>query len=133
MPEKRSNAVREEFFSFFEDLQKVLEEETRALTAIDREAMMRLLPRKLFLLERLEHLSRHEEVGEVMRSPEGQVLRNRLLTIKSRNERNRIFVEEALAVWNDFLSLLMPKQYRADGRAATMMVPHQGLTLRMEA
>lgn len=122
----------EEIFSLLDELKSALEEENRLLKKMDRKGLMELLPRKLFLVEQLEKLGQDDSpLASLVK--ENLDLKRALSDIKTLNETNRFFVEESLSLWNDFLSVLLPKQYRQDGRTETAPVPYRGVTLRMEA
>lgn len=122
----------EEIFSLLEELKLTLDEEKRLLKKMDRTGLMALLPRKLFLINQLEQASRDSKLNTSLVN-ENAELKKTLSEIKNLNDTNRLFVEESLSLWNDFLSVLLPKQYRQDGSTDTVPVPYRGVTLRMEA
>ncbi|MCX7822985.1 MAG: hypothetical protein N2260_06050 [Syntrophobacterales bacterium] len=123
--------LSEEIFSLLGELKLVLEEETRLLKRMDRGGLIALLPRKLFLVEQLEKMSIY--LKDLKSSSHAIELKRIISEIKFLNDTNRIFTEEALSLWNDLLSAILPKHYRNDGKTETAPVPLKGVTLKVEA
>lgn len=122
----------EEIFSLLEDLRSALLLETQLLKRMDRNGLMELLPRKLFLVEQVGKL-KHEDFELINLSDKVAEFRKIVSEIRITNETNRIFAEEALCLWSELLSILLPKQYSHDGKTRTDPVPFRGVALKTEA
>ncbi|MEJ5300773.1 MAG: hypothetical protein WHS38_07275 [Thermodesulforhabdaceae bacterium] len=122
----------EEIFSLLEEFRQVLIEEKQFLKKMDRTGLMNLLPRKLFLVDQIEKVARLETLDPkaLLEIPN---IREILSEIKILNETNKTFVEEALSLCNDFLSVLLPKNYCQNGKTETALLPPKGINLSMEA
>lgn len=122
----------EEIFSLLEELKETLKEEKQFLKKMDRTGLMNLLPRKLFLVDQIERAARLGSLNPkvLLEIPGAKEV---LTEIKALNETNRTFAEESLSLVKDFLSALLPKNYRQDGKTQTAPLPSKGVTLNMEA
>lgn len=122
----------EEIFSLLEDLKSTLVLETQLLKRMDRNGLMELLPRKLFLVDQIGKLG-SDDVELIKLSDRVTEFRKIISEIKAANETNRIFTEEALFLWRELLSILLPRQYGHDGKTRTDPVPFRGVALKTEA
>jgi len=122
----------EEIFSLLEELKETLREEKQLLKKLDHKGLMNLLPRKLFLVDQIERAGQlgHLKPKALLEMPGAKEV---ITEIKALNETNKIFAEESLSLVKDFLSVLLPKNYRQDGKTQTAPVPSKGVTLNMEA
>lgn len=122
-----------------DEIIELLEEESMALRNFDNALLMELLTRKehLFngLRQRIESLSTGGASGSthVPDTTRGY-LRDRLGRIAHLNEGNRVFIENTLAYYEDFLNCLCPCAYGRgqEGRAERTPVAVRGMAFTKE-
>lgn len=122
-----------------DEIIELLEEESMALRSFDNALLMELLTRKEHLFNgltmRIESLSTGEASGSthVPDTTRAQ-LRDRLVRIAHLNEGNRVFIENTLAYYEDFLNCLCPGAYGRgqEGRAERTPVAVRGMAFAKE-
>ncbi|MHC1745228.1 MAG: flagellar export chaperone FlgN [Syntrophobacteraceae bacterium] len=117
----------------------LLEEESSALVSFNGALLMQLLPRKEHLFnaikERIECLSEGKgpASGAVQDSTRDS-LREQLQRIQRLNETNRVFIENTLLHYQDFLNCLCPSGYGRgqEGRPERAQVAMRGVAFKKE-
>ncbi len=117
----------------------LLEEESSALRSFNGSQLMHLLAKKEHLFNELkrqvESLASEPTFDEVAETEPGRArLRDRLRRIAVLNEDNRIFIQNTLAHYEDFLNCLCPSPYGRgqEGRAERTPVAVRGMAFTKE-
>ncbi len=123
------------------ELVSLLEDEGAVLKSFDGDRLLQLLPRKEFLVNDLYRRLRTLESGGTGSgvahgvSGEDRVaeLKNLLKTIESLNGFNRIFIQQSLSHWRQFMAAVDHSGYGPRQGAAGTALLHKGFNFRGEA
>lgn len=121
--ERKSN----DFYTALVELKELLVEENEILKRLDMKALQELLPRKISLLNIIDQTHSVVDENGLRKEKFKKVIED----IRTQNERNRFFVEEALKVYTGLLSVILPSNYTPEGLKKPCLMP--GIKLNQEA
>ena len=115
------------------ELLEVLREEAGILRQFVGTELLRLVPKKEFLVRELEwKLQSAKKAGKGIPS-NSDSFRTLLLEIDRLNTSNGVFIKKALFYWQDLLSVLSPQSYGPTGKkAARPVCKRRGLSFERE-
>ncbi len=115
------------------ELLDVLRNEAEILSRFAGAELLRLVPRKEYLVSELEwKLQSAKEEGEGF-LPASDSFKALLGEISKLNTSNGVFIEKSLSYWQDFLSIFSPPSYGPAGKKAGRQArPPKGLTFARE-
>jgi hypothetical protein len=115
------------------ELLEVLKEEAGILRQFTGTELLRLVPRKEYLVRELEwKLQSTKEAGEGFLSA-ADSLKALFREIDELNTSNGVFIERTISYWEDFLSVLLPPGYGPGGEKTPCQGRSpRGLTFKRE-
>jgi hypothetical protein len=115
------------------DLLEVLRSEAEILRRFAGAELLRLVPKKEYLVSELEwKLQSAKEAGEGVLSASDS-FKALLSEIIKLNTSNGVFIEKSLSYWRDFLSIFTPPSYGPSGKKARRPArPPKGRTFTRE-
>ena len=115
------------------ELLDVLRNEAEILSRFAGAELLRLVPKKEYLVSELEwKLQSAKEEGEGS-LPASDSFKALLGEIVKLNTSNGVFIEKSLSYWQDFLSIFSPPSYGPAGKKAGPQArPPKGLTFARE-
>jgi flagellar biosynthesis/type III secretory pathway chaperone len=115
------------------ELLGVLREEAGILRRFAGAELLKLVPRKEYLVSELEwKLQSAQKAGEGF-VPASDSFKALLCEIGELNTTNGVFIEKSLSYWRDLLSVLLPRGYGPAGKKAGWpRCTHRGLTFERE-
>ncbi len=115
------------------ELLEVLRNEAEILRRFAGAELLRLVPKKEYLVSELEwKLQAAKEEGEGF-FPASDSFKALLGEIGTLNTSNGVFIEKSLSYWQDFLSIFSPPSYGPAGKKARRQPrPPKGLTFARE-
>jgi flagellar biosynthesis/type III secretory pathway chaperone len=115
------------------ELLEVLREEAGILKRFKGAELLRLVPRKEYLVRELEwKLQSAKEAGEAF-PPASDSYKALLREIDELNTTNGVFIEKTLSYWQDLLAIFLPQGYGPAGKkTASQARPPRGLAFARE-
>jgi flagellar biosynthesis/type III secretory pathway chaperone len=115
------------------ELLEVLRNEAEILKRFAGAELLRLVPKKEYLVSELEWKLQSAKEAEEGFLPASDSFKALLGEIGKLNTSNGVFIEKSLSYWQDFLSIFSPPSYGPAGKKARRQArPPKGLTFARE-
>ena len=115
------------------ELLEVLRDEADILRRFAGAELLRLVPKKEYLVTELEWKLQSAKESEEGFVPASDSFKALFSEISRLNTSNGVFIEKSLSYWRDFLSIFLPPSYGPAGKKAKRAArPPKGLTFARE-